>query len=288
MLFDLELPGLWWSGLSYAGAALPLNARVSCLGRERRGEVSYDWDGLKRGDQEFILWQLTLSGRGALDYEGRHYDLGPGEALLVRVPHRHRYYFPAGAGHWEFIFLILRGLECQRVCEAASEANGPLLKYAGRTASLEHAERIFAAASQPHPDHYLLSGLAYGFGMALLSETAKAAGAARRRPEAIERAVRFALGHFAEPIGVGDLGEAAGLSLPHFSREFKRHLGKSPGAFVHQLRMERAVNLLQTEGWRVREIAERCGFASSSYFCRAFVKEFGVAPGQFKAARHPL
>jgi len=284
MLFDLELPGLWWSGLSYAGAAVPLNVRVSSLGRERREETSYDWDGLRRGDREFILWQFTLSGRGALDYEDRHYDLAPGEALLVRVPHRHRYYFPAGAGHWEFIFLILRGLECQRVCEAVIEANGPVLRYGGKTASLELAERIFAVASKPQPDQYLLSGLAYGFGMALLSETVKGA-AAERRPEAVERAVRFALGHFAEPIAVGDLSEASGLSRHHFSREFKRHVGQSPGDFVHKLRMELAMNLLQTEDLHVREIAERCGFASSSYFCRAFVKEFGVAPGKFKAAR---
>jgi len=283
MLFDLELPGLWWSGLSYAGGALPLNARVSCLGRERREDASYDWDGLRRGDREFILWQLTLSGRGVLDYEGRRHDLLPGEALLVRVPHRHRYYFPEGAGHWEFIFLILRGIECQRACEAVIKANGPVLKYTERTASLELVERIFAAASKPRPDCYLLSGLAYGFGMALLSESAKTA-AGERRPEAIERAVRFALEHFAEPIVVGDLGEAAGLSLHHFSRQFKRHLGQSPGDFVHQLRLERAMNLLQTESLRVRDIAERCGFASSSYFCRAFVKAFGVAPGKFKAA----
>jgi AraC-like DNA-binding protein len=34
--------------------------------------------------------------------------------------------------------------------------------------------------------------------------------------------------HYAEPIGVGELAAAAGLSRAHFSREFSRTFGESP------------------------------------------------------------
>jgi AraC-like DNA-binding protein len=37
--------------------------------------------------------------------------------------------------------------------------------------------------------------------------------------------------HYAEPIGVGELAAAAGLSRAHFSREFSRTFGESPKAW---------------------------------------------------------
>ncbi len=74
-----------------------LHTMPTSTGYELRTETSYDWDGRKRGQTPFTVLQHTLSGRGNLRYEGRHYIVRPGETLLVMVPHNHRYWLGAGS-----------------------------------------------------------------------------------------------------------------------------------------------------------------------------------------------
>lgn len=284
MLFDLKIPGLFDRTLSYAGSLVNLNARVCYLGHEYRDNVSYDWDGMNRGEQELSLWQFTLSGRGCLIYEGKRYDLNPGEAMLLHIPHRHRYFLPPDSSHWEFIFMIMRGAECLRLNDEIIRMNGPVIRYPGKSPSLVYAEDIFKTALEDHQDQYRLSGLVYSFCMALLAESHKEVSQ-DTRPLAIEKAVQFALNHFDEPIAVADLSEASGLSRYHFSREFNKYLNITPAGFIHKLRIEKAVNMLQAGDLTSREIADRCGFQSASYFCRAFFKEFQVSPGKFRSAK---
>jgi AraC-like DNA-binding protein len=280
MLFDLKNIKPFNKHLSYAGSLINLNARASFLGYERREETSYDWHGLKRGEREFILWQHTVSGRGRLIYEGKEYDLHPGDAMLVHIPHEHRYFFPEDADHWEFVYIIFRGLECIRICKEAEKANGPIIKNSDKSESLKCAGKIFSEAVSENSDGYKLSALAYQFCISLFAEIGP--GKTEARPQSIDKAVKYALEHFEEPIGVDEMSEAAGLSRYHFSREFKKYMEMPPANFVKKLRLEKAVNLLQSGTIPVYAVAEQCGFDSSSYFCRAFLKEFGMSPKVFR------
>lgn len=280
MLLSLKKTKPFNKHISYADSLINLNARASYMGHEIRDKTSYDWHGLKRGEREFILWQYTIAGKGKLIYEGREYDLLPNEAMLVHIPHDHRYFFPSGADCWDFIFIIFRGSECLRICKEAEIANGPVIKHSDGSQSLKYAEDIFREAQSASYDSYRLSGLAYQFCLALLTETAPQK--TEKRPIAINRAVKYALEHFEEPIGVAEMAESSGLSRYHFSREFKKSMKTSPANFIRKLRLDKAVNMLQSGTMPVYAIAENCGFESSSYFCRAFVKEFGISPNAFR------
>jgi AraC family transcriptional regulator len=266
--------------ISNAGNLINLNARVSFLGYEHRDEITYDWHGMKRGQREFVLWQYTLSGKGKLIYEDQEHDLLPGEAMFVHIPHNHRYFLPKDSDHWDFVFIILRGVEALRICKEAEKINGPLIKYHSESQSLECAENIFKESTQINCDSYKLSGLAYQFCMGLFADIMPQR--TEMRPEAIEKAVKYALAHFEEAIGVDEMAERADLSRYHFSRQFKKYMGISPADFIHKLRMDKAVNLLQSDSMPVYAVAEKCGFNSSSYFCSSFVKEFGYSPNAFR------
>ena len=74
----------------------------------------------------FAVIQHTLAGEGRLSYEGRQLPLGPGETMLVTIPHEHRYFLPPG-GHWRFFYLVLQGREALRPTrQRAAEPSGVL------------------------------------------------------------------------------------------------------------------------------------------------------------------
>jgi len=280
MLYDLKLPGLGNRILSWYGTPLPFHATVNSAGHELRRETSYSWDGLKRGRLEFAVWQLTLSGWGRLDYEGTSFTLHPGEAMLVHVPHRHRYYLPPESPDWEFIFITLGGLECLRLCRALEEKNGPVICYGQRTPTLTRAERILAAVAGKRAVLPRISALAYDFCMALVQDAGDTLNCSL--PPAVAAAVCYARENFTAPVGVEEMSAAAGLSRYYFTRLFQRHMRISPGDFLFRLRMEKAMRLLQSSAESLPEIAAAAGFQSASYFCRAFRKNYGMTPGTFR------
>ncbi len=282
MLFNLKLPDYFIRSLSCIGSAVKLNAGISSCGREFREDASYNWNGLKRGNRDLILWQLTLSGHGYLDYEGTVYKMTPGSAMLLHIPHRHRYYFKEDTNHWDFFFIMLEGTECCRICRELIYKNGPVIKYDGISSSLETAKKIVEECSTASQNDQLkLSSMAYQFCMNLVADLT-VGGSGEMRPKEIDAAVRFALQQFESPVGVDDMSEAAGLSRYYFSRLFHKYMNVSPGEFLRKLRLEKATRMLQSEQICVNEIALRSGFQSVSYFCRAFKQEFGMSPGQFR------
>ncbi len=80
------------------------------------------------------------------------------------------------------------------------------------------------------------------------------------------------------------LARAAMMSRSAFAAEFQAGLGQTPMAFVRNVRMSRAAQLLQTTSMSVEAVGTRVGFASRSHFSRAFQSYFGVSPSGFRGA----
>ena len=84
-----DFPALIDAGLRYfhyGHAAIGLNVRLAMLGCETAEFPDYEWNGMERGDTEFLVWQATISGCGELEYEGRLVPVPPGTAMWVRIP----------------------------------------------------------------------------------------------------------------------------------------------------------------------------------------------------------
>ena len=101
------------------------------------------------------------------------------------------------------------------------------------------------------------------------------------------RAKDFADSRYAEPITVGDLAAAAGLSRAHFSRMFTRTFGESPSAYLQSRRLERASALLRFTDRSVADICVMVGFTSVGSFTTTFTRVYGKPPAAYRAAMPP-
>jgi AraC family transcriptional regulator len=101
--------------------------------------------------------------------------------------------------------------------------------------------------------------------------------------DGIRRAVELVHARLDHPLALADLARSAGMSPFHFSREFKRETGKSPGRYLSDARLARAKMLLAADDRPVTEIALACGFASASHLSSAFAKAFNMQPSRYRA-----
>ena len=73
-----------------------------------------------------------------------------------------------------------------------------------------------------------------------------------------------------------------GMSRASLYNKLKELTGMSASEYINKYRMERAIHLINTTDLTFAEIAERVGFATSSYFSTAFKQYMGETPTQYK------
>ncbi len=88
--------------------------------------------------------------------------------------------------------------------------------------------------------------------------------------------------HLDEPVGLDVLADLAGLSRFHFCTAFRQATGATPHAWLVQMRIERARQLLADPALPVTDVALAVGYETPSSFAAAFRKLTGVTPSAFR------
>ena len=101
--------------------------------------------------------------------------------------------------------------------------------------------------------------------------------------ESVAKAASWARPRLGEPIGVTDLAAAVGQSPRTFSRRIAAATGLSPIQFLQQLRVERAVELIETTSLPFEEIAYRVGYSDPSTLRGLVRRGAGLGPRDLRA-----
>jgi AraC-like DNA-binding protein len=81
---------------------------------------------------------------------------------------------------------------------------------------------------------------------------------------------------------VTDLGDIAGVSRATLARRFTATVGEPPLSYVTRWRMLTAARLLRDTDSSLGAVARRVGYTSEFAFAKAFKREYGLAPGQYR------
>ena len=83
-----------------------------------------------------------------------------------------------------------------------------------------------------------------------------------------------------EHFGVKELAREAGMSVYRLSRKLHSATKKKIIQFIREVRLQKALEILQTESYSVSEVAYKVGFSSPAYFNTCFNEYFGYTPGK--------
>ena len=100
--------------------------------------------------------------------------------------------------------------------------------------------------------------------------------------QGVARSLRFMHEHFHEPITIKDVVGAASMSRRGLHKAFVQVLGRTPGAELHELRIQKAKRLLCETTHKIYSVAQMCGFQSANTFCISFRQTMRTSPGRFR------
>jgi AraC family transcriptional regulator len=117
-----------------------------------------------------------------------------------------------------------------------------------------------------------------------LPRTGADAGAPAALDPRLSCAIRFVQDNFSRPVKVEEIARHAGLSTARLYYLFRRQIGLTPRQLLERLRVEEAARLLARTDMSVGEIGAAAGMPGAASFSRAFLRELGCSPREFRRA----
>jgi AraC-like DNA-binding protein/ligand-binding sensor protein len=102
-------------------------------------------------------------------------------------------------------------------------------------------------------------------------------------PPLVQKAREYINRHKTEPLSLADVAKAAGASVFHFCKVFRKSTGLKFTDYVARTRLEDARTQLLNPNRRISEVAYDVGFQSLTQFNRTFKRVFGQSPSDFRA-----
>ncbi|MBX2874773.1 MAG: AraC family transcriptional regulator [Saprospiraceae bacterium] len=98
----------------------------------------------------------------------------------------------------------------------------------------------------------------------------------------LDQVLQFIFQHYEQKITVEEAAQASNLSIPAFCRFFKLHTRKTFIAYVNEVRINAACQLLMEQQHSIGQIAYKVGFNNLSNFNRQFKRLKGMVPSSFQ------
>ncbi len=105
-----------------------------------------------------------------------------------------------------------------------------------------------------------------------------------RRSE-VEQAIRYMKENYRHPIRLQEVAAHVNLSDNYFSFLFSKSTGQPFVHYLHNLRVDKAKELLREGMLPWYEIGERVGFDNPKYFAKIFKRIAGTTPAQFQKSK---
>lgn len=142
---------------------------------------------------------------------------------------------------------------------------------------LEELEHGFTMAHLLYAAH----ALTHLMGLILRHKDESGYGATNVR-ERVAKSIEFMKNHLREPLKIATLAGLVSLSRSHYTTLFQRVTGYAPLSYLNHLRMQRAVQLLNTTDLSIKQISDQLGFCDQFYFSRAFAKMHNHSPSEHR------
>ncbi len=78
------------------------------------------------------------------------------------------------------------------------------------------------------------------------------------------------------------LAEEFSVSPSYLSGLFRKEVGVTLTDYIHKVRIDHSLILLNTSAFSIQEIAEQVGFLDVNYFTRTFKKYHGISPKKYR------
>ncbi|MBE6674816.1 MAG: AraC family transcriptional regulator [Ruminococcaceae bacterium] len=116
----------------------------------------------------------------------------------------------------------------------------------------------------------------------LLIELARAIVNEEKPRVSLSKSINYINNHYNTQIKIPDLAKMDGHSMTRYNLHFKEQMGMPPTKYIIKLRMNMAIELLESSDLSIYQIGEMCGYEDYNFFAKVFKQHTGLSPKKYK------
>lgn len=244
-------------------------------------EPEYQWGP---GVRDHYCIHHILSGSGYYSTGKSSCRLGAGDTFIL-YPGVELQYQADSEEPWEYAWAGFMGSDAASIIRNTDFSKDRPYILKGKIPEdriQDGLERIYLVKGNTYEASVAMTGALYSL-LSVFMHYAE-----RREPEKdirqtyVEKAESYIGTNYSYPVTVEDVAAYVGISRSHLFRSFQDHMGKSPKEYLTEYRIKQACRLLKETDLSISAIAYSVGFENNLYFSKAFKKQKGLSPSEYR------
>lgn len=265
------------------GSMNPLN--LSYCGKENCSPGWFFGPFVRRN----YLIHVVTSGRGIYRVGGKQFEITEGEAFMI-YPGIETFYKADRDDPWSYMWVGFSGFAAEETVERIGFTREKLVVPMENADVLSACmERIFAARQLTHVNELKRMAAFYDF-LAAMMEVNPAVSTEKNYSDIVyvKMARDLIISLYRTKVKISDIADKIGINRSYLTNVFKREMKMSPQAFLIQVRMEKASQLLRETDMPVGNIALSVGYNDALSFSKAFKQKYNISPSEYRASSPEL
>lgn len=239
------------------------------------------------------LFHYVISGKGRLqatDANGvdHTYEIRGGQGFLI-VPDQITTYGADANQPWEYAWIEFDGLHAKEAMMVAGlTADNPV--YRPNNVILSPTVRdvmLYIVHHEGETPFHLMSCLYMFLDCLMRTSSARTTPAAKGMSHYyLEWAMTYIDQNYHTDISVADIADSCKIHRNYLGRIFRENLGVSPQEFLINFRMKKAIQLLISTKFSIKEIGNAVGYPNQLHFSRAFKNVYGMSPREYRTKHY--
>lgn len=231
---------------------------------------------ISRDNYDYYLLILIENGELQVEYEGKRFVARARDVVLIDCKHPHAY---RALKATSFRYFHFDGCSSEMLYTMLTEKYGYCIHLTQQMAVESAMVTLLGLAYNGLENEFKISAQIHG----ILSELLSQEDTDNHPQDAlVTKAIAYMEKHFNESMTVEDIAATVGLSPYYFSRLFRKYTNLSPHAYLVDLRITFARDLLASSQIPIEQVAERCGFNSVQHFIRCFRQHIHCSPREYR------
>lgn len=237
-----------------------------------------------KGIREQYILHLIVSGKGTFITPDGEFTLDSGDIFLIR-PFTEIEYYADENEPWEYLWVNFTGADAETLLKRTDFTNeSPVMRKCNEEIKAAMQDIVDNAGTKSY-EAAGLTGRLYIL-LSLIMKNSERKSARSPREQAVRRIIKsateFIATNYPLSISVEDIASAAAVSRTTLFRIFRSELNTTPVDYLISFRLMQAKRLLLETDLSVSAIARSVGYEDSLYFSRAFVKNTGISPTDYR------
>jgi len=245
--------------------------------RLSEGEGFRTWRPYGRQDYQLIY----ITGGNAEFYFHDQRCIVSAESLVLLYPNEKQHYNYPAEGTSDVYWVHFSGTDAEQLLRSHQLCPGHIFPVSGGKECLYLFERIIRELQLKQPGFYSLTSLYMETLLAPFARSITLGSTHSAGNPIVEEAILHFHAEYHTPVSIQEYAASQGISCCWFIRTFKQHTGMTPVQYLTDIRINKAIELLDTGTFNIQEAAALVGYDNPLYFSRVFKKSMGVSPRKY-------